>query len=87
LRKDVSKFIDTFEKPLVLWNLDFPEKRNKRVTHIFDFRNDFNEPTLLNLLLFESNTKVKLSVCKTLAAILDGYQGDKLLLTIDGRFI
>jgi len=84
LRKDVSKFIETFEKPLVLWNLDLPEKRNKRVTHIFDFRNDFNEPTLLNLLLFEANSKVKLSVCKTLAAILDGYQGDKLLLTIDG---
>jgi hypothetical protein len=64
--------------------MEFPEKRNKRAYHLLEFRNDFNEPTLLNLLLFEENSKVKLSVCKTISAILDGYYGDKLLLTIDG---
>jgi len=65
---------------------EFLEKRKRKTTYLIEFRNDFNEPTLLHLLLFEENSKVKISVCKVIAAILDGYQGDKLLLTIDGSF-
>jgi len=84
LRKEVNKFIENSEKPLIL-DPEFLEKRKRKTTYLYEFRNDFNEPTLLHLLLFEENNKVKISICKAISAILDGYQGDKLLLTIDGN--
>ena len=85
LRKDVVKFTQTFSEPLLISSLAYPERRNKRATLLIEFKSDFNEPTLLHLLMYEENTKLRISICKAISALLDGYSGDKLLLTIDGR--
>jgi len=35
--------------------------------------------------LFEDSSKIRVSVCKALSAILDGYHNERILLTIDGE--
>lgn len=52
---------------------------------LLDIKQEFNDPNLLYLLLFEDSNKIRLSVCKAISALLDGYHNDKLLLTIDGE--
>ena len=46
---------------------------------------NFSIPSLLYLLIFDDNTKIKSSICKTIITILDGVQADKLLITMDGE--
>jgi len=46
---------------------------------------EFNENSLLYLILFEENHKVRLSVCKAIASILDGFQNEKNMLLIDEK--
>ena len=66
-------------------NESIVDKKRAKNMQLMEFKNDFNEPNLLYLLLFEESSKIRLSVCKAIAAILDGYHNDKLLLTIDGE--
>lgn len=61
------------------------EKKKQKMMVLLEIKNEFNQPSLLYMLLFEESSKVRLSICKTISAILDGYHNDKLLLTIDGE--
>lgn len=71
--------------PLLLQNMDYSQKQKKREAYLDQLRDDFNDASLLYLLLFEENTKVRLSVCKTIAAILDGYHNEKLIAGLDSN--
>ena len=86
LSKELTNLLSSMNEPLLLARVDSSEKLKKRQLYWDDIKEDYNEATLLNLLLFEENSKVRLSVCKTIAAILDGYY-DKSLLSINGFFV
>lgn len=73
------------KEPLIVSDLEYPDRRTKRANALYDIKNDLNEPTLVYLLVCEENQKVKLAICKTISTILDGYSGDKILLTIDSK--
>lgn len=64
---------------------DLAQKQKKRDEFLAKFNSELNEPSLLHLLIFEENNKVRLSVCKALASILD-YHNDKLFIIQDGKY-
>jgi hypothetical protein len=85
LSQETLKILESIREPLVLSHLSSQDKRNRKESHQIQLSNDFNEPNLLYLLLFDENNKVRLSVCKVVSVILESYQNDRLLLALDGE--
>ena len=84
LSKELDALLQSMTEPLLIASLDYSEKSKRKQAYWEEVKEDFNEASLVNLLLFEENSKVRLSVCKTIAAILDGYY-DKSLFIANGK--
>lgn len=79
------KFITNAKEPMIVSKESMSELKKKRQMQLIELKSDFNEPSLLYLLIFEDSSKIRLSVSKAICSILDGYHNDKILLTIDGE--
>ena len=77
MSNEVTKLLEVTKEPLILVNMDYLQKHKKKEAGLDLIREDFSDATLLNLLLFEENNKVRLSICKAISAILDGYHSEK----------
>jgi len=70
---------------LLLSNSDTFQKTKLRESYWENIKEEFNEASLLYLILFEENYKVRLSVSKAIASILDGLQNEKITLHMDEK--
>lgn len=83
MENEVPKFFENNKEPLLLSNLDLEQKLKKKETCLELLKDEFNEASLTYLLLLEENNKVRLSVCKAISSILDGYHNEKLFMSLD----
>ena len=83
MSNQVTKLLEATKEPLILVSMDYLQKHKKKEASLDQIREDFSDATLLNLLLFEENNKVRLSICKAISAILDGYHSEKSLSGVD----
>ena len=83
MENEVPKFFENNKEPLLLSHLEQEQKLKKRETCLEQLKDEFNETSLSYLLLFEENNKVRLSVCKAISSILDGYHNEKLFMSLD----
>lgn len=83
MENEVPKFFENNKEPLLLSHLEYSQKLKKKETCLDLLKDEFNEASLSYLLLFEENNKVRLSVCKAISSILDGYHNEKLFMSLD----
>lgn len=81
----IEEVLETVKEPLVMTTMDMSAKQKIKNSYLNKIKEEFTESSLVYMLLFEENNKVRLSVCKAISAVLDGCHNEKALLDLDNE--